>query len=146
MAYFSQFSRFQPGRPEPLQKAWFYQDSFNFKRFWSQWLILASFWGFSLAAQNPSRRHDFTRIHPIIFDFVPMADFGKFLGFQPGRPETFQKVWFYQDSCNFNWFWSQWRILTNFWGFSLAAQNPPKRHDFTRIYPILSDFEANGLF
>ena len=72
MADFSQFSRFQPARPEPFQKAWFYQDSCNFKRFWSQWLILVSFRGFSLAAQNPSRRHDFTWFYQ---NLQPMADF-----------------------------------------------------------------------
>ena len=68
MGTLADFSRFQPGRPEPLQTARFYQHSFNFERYRSQWVLLLTFRGFSLAAQNPSRLHDFTSIPSILND------------------------------------------------------------------------------
>ena len=68
MGTFADFSQFQPDRPEPLQTARFYQHSFKFERYWSQWVRLLAFRSFSLTAQNPSRLHDLTSIPSISSD------------------------------------------------------------------------------
>ena len=68
MGAFAYFSQFQPGRPEPLQTARLYLYSFTFEGYWSQCVLLLTFLGFSLAAQNPSRLHDFTSIPSILSD------------------------------------------------------------------------------
>ena len=88
MGAFAYSSRFRPGRPEPLQTARFYQHSFNFERYCNQWVLLLTFRGFSLAAQNPSRLHDFTSIPSILTDIKPNECFRILFAVSAWPPRT----------------------------------------------------------
>ena len=114
----------------------------------NHWLILEIF--LHVLTWAP-RTHSPECIHFLAFlHFWPilklLGAFAYFSWFQPGRPEHLQTARFYEHSFNFDWYWSQRVLLLTFRGFSVAAQNPSRRHDFTRIHAVLSDFEANDLF
>ena len=139
------FARLQPGSSEALQNAWFYQHSFNFVLFWSQWMLLLTFRGFRLAAQNPPEYMILVAFIQFYVILRPMADSGKFLRFQSGRQGS--EPWLYQESCNFIRFWSQWLIFNRFWGFQLGCPNSSWTLDFTRFvqfYGILKPVAAFG--
>ena len=139
------FWRFQQGRPEPLQNVCFYQGSCDFKQFWSQRLVLLIFGGFSLAAQNPSRMHDFTRLHAILWDFEANDKFCWFLRFSlaaqnSSRMHDFTRIhailcdfeadgWFYwffevstccQEPLQNAWFYQDSCNLKRFWSQRLV--------------------------
>ena len=96
---FAYFSWFQPGRPVPPQTARFYLHSFNFEGYLRQWVLLLTFLGFSLAAQNLSRLYDFTSIPSILSD---IASNGCLLfAVSAWPPRTPPDCTIYQHSCNF---------------------------------------------
>ena len=71
-----------------------------------------------------------------------MAVFAYFSRFQADLAKPFQNAWFYLDSNDFTWSWSESLFLLTFWGFRLISQNPCRIHDFTWILVILCDFVA----
>ena len=120
-------------------------------------MLLLTFLSFSLAAQNPSRLHDFTSIPSILTVFPNI--FSYFLYFFvisfSFLPFAFISYYFQVVIASFSYFlpfpassryFLRWVLLLTFRSFSLAAQNPSRLHDFTSIPSILSDIEANGCF
>ena len=104
MSAFGYFSQFQLGRPEPLRNASFYQHSFNFTWFWSQWILFLLFVVSAWPPRTPLE-------HMILLAFLqfcvilkPMGGFAYFPRFEPSCPEPLQNQWFYLHSFNLHKF------------------------------------------
>ena len=114
MAYFSKFLRFQPGSPEPLQNAWFYQDSFNFNRF-------CYFRHPGQVPQKPSRMMYAMGFRAILLHLVLNWPGYLFSASWLGHPEPLQNGVFYWVSCYFGPFTAKLALVAI---FSISARSP----------------------
>ena len=140
MSAFGYFSQFQLGRPEPLRNASFYQHSFNFTWFWSQWILFLLFVVSAWPPRTPLE-------HMILLAFLqfcvilkPMGGFAYFPRFQPSCPEPHPEGIIL---LAFLQFYTISKPTDAFRSFSPAAQNPPRTDDFISIPSFLWDFEVN---
>ena len=96
-------------------------------------MISLTFPGFGLAAQNPRECIILRRFLRFYMILKPIADSHTFPGFRPGRPAPLQNAWFYLDSCDFTWFWSQSLFSHTFPGF-----RPGRPEPLQNLYPVIS--------
>ena len=171
MADFARFSNLLLGRPEPVQNhdshnfLRFWDQRLNlltflgfrlavqdppecmilpgFMRFYlSLKSISLIFRGFSLAAQNTSRMHDFSRIHLILCDFeangwfCPLFDV---LAWPPRTPPECMITRIHLIFCD---------LEANGWFslFSEVSAWPPSMCVFGKLHAVVCDLEANGWF
>ena len=86
MSAFGYFSQFQLGRPEPLRNASFYQHSFNFTWFWSQWILFLLFVVSAWPPRTPLEHMTLLAFLQFCVILKPMGSFAYSPRFQPRTP------------------------------------------------------------